>query len=107
MAVPTLTYMCENWTINRSYRRRIETAEMKFLRSVAGYTILDKKYSQEIRDGLKIDNLMERIDKTKQNWYEHIKIMNPSRLPYMLLHYKPSGKRNIGRPLARFEDSIS
>ena len=43
MAVPMLTYACENWTLNRSDRRKIETVEMKLLRSVAGYTLFDKK----------------------------------------------------------------
>jgi hypothetical protein len=42
MAVPMLTYESENWTINRS-DKKIELAEMKFLRSVAGYTLLDTK----------------------------------------------------------------
>jgi hypothetical protein len=36
MAVPMLMYGSENWTMNRADRRRIEAAEMKFLRYVAG-----------------------------------------------------------------------
>jgi hypothetical protein len=43
VAVPMLTYASENWTINRSDKKKIESAEMKFLRSVAGYTLLDQK----------------------------------------------------------------
>jgi hypothetical protein len=43
MAVPMLTYASENWTINRSDKKKIESAEMKFLRSVAGYALLDQK----------------------------------------------------------------
>jgi hypothetical protein len=35
MAVPMLTYANENWTINRSDRKKVESVEMKFLRSVA------------------------------------------------------------------------
>jgi hypothetical protein len=31
MAVPVLTYARENWTINRSDKKKIESAEMKFL----------------------------------------------------------------------------
>jgi hypothetical protein len=36
MAVPMLTYGSKKWTINPSDKRKIESAEMKFLRSVAG-----------------------------------------------------------------------
>jgi hypothetical protein len=38
MAVPTLLYECETWVLNRSDKRKIETAEMRFLRLDAGYT---------------------------------------------------------------------
>jgi hypothetical protein len=53
VAVPILTYASENWTINRSDERKIESAEMRFLRPVAGYTLLDQKRSTDIRSELK------------------------------------------------------
>jgi hypothetical protein len=31
MAVPILTYASENWAINRSDKKKIKSAEMKFL----------------------------------------------------------------------------
>jgi hypothetical protein len=37
-AVPTLAYGSEIWTTTEKQEAKIETAEMKFLRSVAGYT---------------------------------------------------------------------
>jgi hypothetical protein len=43
MAVPMLTYASGNCTINRSDEKKIESAEMKVLCSVAGYTFLDQK----------------------------------------------------------------
>ncbi|PSN40250.1 hypothetical protein C0J52_25196 [Blattella germanica] len=54
MAVPMLTYASENWTLNRSDRRKIETAEMKFLRSVAGNTLLDNKKEKKEKKKMKI-----------------------------------------------------
>jgi hypothetical protein len=65
MAVPMLSYASENWTINRSDKKKIESAEMKFLRLVAGYTLLDQNRSTDIRSELKILNLTERIEKQK------------------------------------------
>jgi hypothetical protein len=63
--VPTLNYASENWTINLSDKKKIESAEMKFLRSVAGYTLLDQKRSTDVRKELKIFNLSERKAKRK------------------------------------------
>ena len=36
-------YGSENWTLTALQRRRIEAAEMKLLRPVAGYTLYDHK----------------------------------------------------------------
>ena len=43
MAVPILMYASEYWSLNRSDKRKIEAAEIRFLRSLAGYTLRDKK----------------------------------------------------------------
>ena len=43
MAVPVLMYGSENCSLNRSDKRKIEAAEMRFLRPTAEYTFLDKK----------------------------------------------------------------
>jgi hypothetical protein len=43
MAVHVLMYDIENRSLNRSDKRKIEAAEMRFLRPMAGYTLLDKK----------------------------------------------------------------
>jgi hypothetical protein len=46
-------YGSENWPLNRSDKRRIEAAEMKFLRPLAGYTLWDKKKrSSDIKEQL-------------------------------------------------------
>jgi hypothetical protein len=108
MAVLMLTYVSENWKINRSDKKKIESAEMKFLSSVAGYTLLDQKRSTDVRSELKTFNLAEKIEKQKENWHYHILIMTTDRLPKVLiLNYKPRGYRNIGRPIARWEDAFS
>ena len=39
MAVPVLMYGSENWILNRSDKREIEAAEMRFLRTMAGCTL--------------------------------------------------------------------
>ena len=43
MAVPVLMYGSKNWSLNRSYKRKIEADELRFLKPMAGHTILDKK----------------------------------------------------------------
>ena len=49
LIVPTFLYGSENWTLTASQRRRIEGAEMKLLRPLAGYTLHDHKTNDFIR----------------------------------------------------------
>ena len=43
LVLPTFLYGSENWTLTASQRRRIEAAEMKLLRPLAGYILYDHK----------------------------------------------------------------
>jgi hypothetical protein len=107
MAVPMLTYASENWTRNPSDKKKTESAETKFLCSVAGYTLLDQTRSTDICSELEIFNLTEGIEKQKENWHEHFLRMTTDRLLRVLRNYKPRGYRNIGRPIARWEHAFS
>ena len=42
MAIPTLTYDSEIWNLAKIKTNKIESAEMRFVRSVAGFIRLDK-----------------------------------------------------------------
>ena len=49
LVLPTILYGSENWTLTALQRRRIEAAEMKLLRPLAGYTLYDHKTNEYIR----------------------------------------------------------
>ena len=71
---------------------------MRFLRPTAGYTFLDQKRNNNIREQLGIFNINDKITQYKINWSEHIQRMDDNRLPKKNFNYKPEGRRNIGRP---------
>jgi hypothetical protein len=50
MAVPVLMYGSENWSLKRPDKRKIEAAKIRFLRSMAEYTLWDKKRSSHKRE---------------------------------------------------------
>ena len=79
---------------------RLEAAEMRFLRSVKGYTRLDKIRSEIIRKELEIPGIQDVRTKYKQNWINHLERMN---LPKLALNYKPRGRSDGGRPRKRWQ----
>ncbi|PSN48599.1 hypothetical protein C0J52_22220 [Blattella germanica] len=95
MAVPIFTYGSENWPMNREDRRTIETAEIKFLRYLAGYYLTDRMRSDYIRDQLNVYNLNDKIRNSKQNWHDHILRMPNNRQAKQAMQYKPLGARDI------------
>ena len=48
LVLPTFLYGSENWTLTASQRRRIEAAEIKLLRPLAGHTFNDHKTNDSI-----------------------------------------------------------
>ena len=80
MAVPVLMSGSENWSLNRSDKRKIEAVEMRFLRPMAGYTLLDKQRSRHIREQLGIFNINDKLTQYKINWREHLQRMEENRL---------------------------
>jgi hypothetical protein len=82
---------------------RLEAAEMRFLRSVTGYTRLDKIRNEDIRQELEISGIQDVRLKNKQNWINHLERMDNTRLPKYALTYKPQGRRDCGRPRKRWQ----
>jgi len=80
---------------------RLEDAETRFLRSVKGYTSLDKIRSEVIRKELRIYGMQDVRSKHKQNWINHLERMENTRLPKHALNYRPRGRIDRGSPRKR------
>ena len=78
-----------------------EAAEMRSVRSVTGYTGLDKIRSEVIRKELEISGTQDVRLKYKQNCINHLERTDNTRLPKHALNYKPRGRRDRGRPRDR------
>ena len=73
-------YGSENWSLNRSDKRKIEAAEMSFLDQWQDIHFGTKE-SSDIREQLGIFNFNDKLTQYKINWREHIQRMNDNRLP--------------------------
>ena len=100
VARPSLLYGSETWVTTKRDMTGQDAAEMRFLRSVRGYTRLDKIRSEIIRKELEISGIQDGRLKYeyKQNWINHLERLDNTRLPKHALNYKPRGRRDRGRP---------
>jgi len=99
-------YGAENWTLTALQRRRIELAEMKLLRPLAGYTLYDHKTNDYIRRELRITGIVDKVDEYRRNWHSHLQRMPQNRIPLKSYHYRPQGRRTIGRPKKRWRPKL-
>ena len=103
VARPTLLYGSKTWVTMTRDMARLEAAETRFLRSVKGYTRLDKIRSEVITKELRISGIQDVRSKYKQNWINHLERTDNTRLSKHALKYKPRGRRDRGRPRKRWQ----
>jgi len=101
LVLPAFLYGSENWTLIALQRRRIEAAEMKLLRPLAGYTLYDYKTNDYIRREIRITGILDKLDEYRRNWLSRLQRMPQNRIPLKSYHYRPLGRRTIGRSKKR------
>jgi hypothetical protein len=57
VVAPVFMYRSENWALNRSERRKVVTAEIRFLKRVSGYALTDHVRNATMRSALQIYDL--------------------------------------------------
>jgi hypothetical protein len=106
LVLPTFLYGSENWTLTALQRRIIEAAEMMLLRPLAGYTLLNHKTNDSVRRELQTECILDKIDDYRRNWILHLQRMPLNRIPLKSYHYRPQGRRTIGRPKKRWREQL-
>ena len=78
---------------------------MKYMRRTAGYIWTDYKTNAQITKELKITPILDNLLEYYRSWTHHVNRMSRNRLPRVMKHYCPTGRRNYGRPLKRLLDT--
>jgi hypothetical protein len=94
------------FVLNGRHQRRLEAAQMKFLRPLLGFTKLDHQRNAEIRERPHVQNIVEDICDYQKNKKKHLERMQRNRLPKQVMHYNPTAKRYIDRPRKRWKDQL-
>ena len=74
--------------------RRINAPEMDALRRSARISKLDRKTNEFIRGKMDAqDMILDDITRRQLIWYGHVERMDPTRLPKIVIHWKPEGRK--------------
>jgi hypothetical protein len=97
-AKAALKFGSEVWVLKKRDEKRLEAAQMKFLRYLLG--------NESVREKLGVQNIVLEIKQYQREWLQHVERMGTDRIPKQAPKYRPKGKRNIGRPRKRWKDQL-
>jgi hypothetical protein len=63
------------------------------------------KTNTQIAKELKITPVLDKLPEYKRNWIQHLQRMPNKRIPRVMKHYSPTGRRNHGRSLKKLLDT--
>ena len=101
----TLTYGCECWTITSDIEKKIEAAEMWFIRRMLRISWKEKKPNVNVlREGNVQRSLLKTIRKRQMEFLGHV--CRRRGLEFLSLTGKVEGKRDRGKQRITFLDSL-
>lgn len=103
---PILSFGCESWTLTKQQESKIQAVEMKYLRGIKGVTKKDKIRSETIREELKIESIINSIEKQQLRWFGHLVRMNNNRQVKKVWQAQTVQKQKRGRPKKKWDDTI-
>ena len=99
-----LIYGAESWSLYEGGRRGINGTGMDGLRRSARISELDRKANEHIREKMsQQDTIFDEITRKQLIWYGHVDRMDPTRLPKIMINWKPEGRKKRGRPQENLE----
>ncbi|KAI4461171.1 reverse transcriptase (rna-dependent dna polymerase) [Holotrichia oblita] len=104
IAIPTMTYQCESWPLQKKQEGKIIATEMKFLRKISGKTKWDKIRNEQIRHKVNQEVITAKIEKKQLQWYGHMVRMEEETLVKKVVEAGNMDRRRKGRPRKGWRD---
>jgi hypothetical protein len=80
---------------------------MDVLRRSARISKISRKTNEYIRGKMDAqDMILDDITRKQLIWYGHVERMDPTRLPKIMIHWKPEGSKERGRSRRTWQDGI-
>ena len=104
MIEPTLTYGAESWVLKEKEKQRVQAAEMRVLRKIAGVKRIDHVRNDDISTQLGHEEIVEQIRRRREVWKKQVEEQVES-VSEMVMSGVVPGKRPRGRPRKRWSNA--
>ena len=72
MIEPTLMYGAESWVLKEREKQRVQAAEMRVLRKIAGVRRIDNMRNDDIRTQLRQEGIVEQVRRKREVWKKQV-----------------------------------
>ncbi|XP_056637716.1 uncharacterized protein LOC130445851 [Diorhabda sublineata] len=100
-----MTYGTETREDTNKTKQMLRLAEMKTLRTIVGKTRRDRVRNTDVKEQCGIQDIVRWGRQRKRQGYNHVRRMDETRLPRIVLENDPPGSRPPGRLPKRWKDS--
>jgi len=104
---PVALYGCECWPAAASHERALHAMEMRVLRWSLGLIRLDHVANIDIRTGLKVAPITEKMRQARLRWYGHVMRRDEQSVVRTALNIDPAVRRPRGLPKKRWLDRLN
>ena len=104
----TLLYFSETWSTYTSQENKLNAFHLRSLQRILGISWSDHISNEAVHNKSCIPSIQAILSKHRLRWLGHVKRMDDSRLPKLLLFGQlATGTHAVGRPRLRFIDAFN
>jgi hypothetical protein len=110
--LPVVVYGCETWSLTLREEHRLRVFENRVLRRIFGPKRDGVKgewrrlHNEELNNLYSSPDIIRVIKSRRMRWAGHVELMGEGKGAYRILVGRPEGRRPLGRPRRRWENSI-
>jgi hypothetical protein len=78
---PAVLYGGECWILRQKDKSRINSSQMRFIRSLRGVTLRDRIKSEKISKQCKVEDIIDGIQNYQKKWDQNVLMMPENKLP--------------------------
>ena len=109
---PIATYGCETWTLTKRHEAKLDVFQNSILRRIYG-PIFDEevqawrmRHNAELRERSRLPLLSGYVRSMRLRWAGHVARMDEASLCRQVMEGRPLGRRPVGRPRLRWQDTV-
>ena len=96
--ISVLLYECQSWRVSKDYINNLNVFQTKCLQRTCNIFWPNNISNEDLYRRTNSSTISTQIQKHRLKWLGHVLQMPQDSIPKVALRWKPTGKRNRGRP---------